>query len=1198
MTRFLSGLGALALGLVLLTSTRPSAGAAAGAKLDLLLPLGRIAYQTNEWIDVSVVRSAGEALPKETLTLTLTGTDGSKIAATFALPASKENRATEHLHVNGWLLRPGKFTVEASAGGATASKEIEVVSHVRQSSFRLINWGRAQKQQQLVQGEDSLGYNLFYGHGTGDDDANFLRAGVDFMSNCTMSGGHQMDLRSECDWSDPYVTRGGTMRVTRRAMIDRTRPNVPGVHFYDEPGLTWDKNAATGEVTPHMIPSQVRSYVAAFGHEPLSYHKVDPKNPENAARWKQWATWKLGFMDAAWKEAQFGVAQVRPDYLSVTQSQYGFSAYTDGYYFNVVRSLPVTSGHGGYHDYGPGYFNPSFTLEMARARDYAKPCWYLPTWYGNTTNEQYRLEQYLSFQTNIQGMMSPPDLEPAVNASARQGIVESNQLMKKLGPIFTTMPVTRPPVAMLYSLSQAIHTQTKDMQANYLHQMPQGLNLPFTYLAGRLLTDPFLVIVEEDILDGTLANEHKALVLTSIDYLDPAVVEALESFIQGGGVVLMTGDSTVAIKGAIKLPVTGGLPDQKLIDQLKAEKKDKELGQYYTTAKHIDGARPLAKAIKAELDKAGIKPLLEFQDEEKDARDQAVVVTRQAAGDVEYFFLVNATPDTKDPKNGLTPRSAISTVLLPNDGRPVYDAITGGAISPVKVVNGKLDGKAEANRPDVFHTGGKDPNKMWGVFGFGAGGMSVFARTARPIGGVRLSSPTVTRDLTQEKLPIRLDVAATLIDDKGRTLSGSAPLHIRVIDPLGVTRHELYQATKLGQYSVSLPLAANDPAGKWTVIVREMLNNSEDSLPFEYTPPKRARSIAGATPRAVYAANDLDNVFRFARLFHDVTIVKGTSKFNDAAAERVIKSLEPWGVRCKTMDLAAASKPRTITPEEARTWCGLQYAGKGQVKPGDANPINIAGFAVQGPVILLGNPDDNPIIKYLLTEKFLPYAPVKDTFPGAGRGMIAWQRDGIGRGQESVTLIAYDEAGMSEAVGSAFEAAAGIEPLTKWTLPQTDAISAAKTALGHAPAAEVAWTVPISYRDHVLGFTVAEGKLTAYAIHGDMTQIDTKGKAVNWLTLAPDKWQEVKKGFPATPEQTLTDAAKKQARADRMLKLASSQGGLTAVAYWGGTLRVVDDQGKVKTEQQLPQDVTALGWFDGKLIAGLADGRVMALIVK
>src|SRR5262249_38753327 len=155
-------------------------------------------------------------------------------------------------------------------------------------------------------------------------------------------------LRLECDWSDPLVVRGGTRRVVRRAFEDRTRPNVPGVHFYDEPGLTWAKHPVTGEFGPHDIATQMRAYKDAFRREPLEYHKADPTNPEHVARWRHWALWKLGFMDAAWKDSQYGVSRVRPDYLSVTQSQYGWSAFCDGYYFNVVRSLPITSGHGGY----------------------------------------------------------------------------------------------------------------------------------------------------------------------------------------------------------------------------------------------------------------------------------------------------------------------------------------------------------------------------------------------------------------------------------------------------------------------------------------------------------------------------------------------------------------------------------------------------------------------------------------------------------------------------------------------------------------------------------------------------------------------------------------------------------------------------------------------------------------------------------
>src|SRR5262249_39706509 len=208
-------------------------------------------------------------------------------------------------------------------------------------------------------------------------------------------------------------------------------------------------------------------------------------------------------------------------------------------------------------------------------------------------------------------------------------------------------------------------------------------------------------------------------------------------------------------------------------------------------------------------------------------------------------------------------------------------------------------------------------------FRFGPGQMRVFARTARVIGGVRATTPVVVRELSQEQSPIRLDIGAALVDTAGRVLSGSAPLHIRVIDPLGATRYELYRATQLGQFTLSLPLAANDPAGQWQVVVRELLSNTEDVVRFAYAPPLQVRSIVGATPRAVYAVNDRDNIFRFARLFHDVTIVKGTNPFNDAAVERLTRALLPWGVRCKVMDLKEAAKARTLTEEEAKTWCGL-----------------------------------------------------------------------------------------------------------------------------------------------------------------------------------------------------------------------------------------------------------------------------------
>ena len=73
-------------------------------------------------------------------------------------------------------------------------------------------------------------------------------------------------------------------------------------------------------------------------------------------------------------------------------------------------------------------------------------------------------------------------------------------------------------------------------------------------------------------LEGTFSQRHRSNTTSNLyldwtlsvecsvtrrrpcgDYLDPGVVKNLEDFAQRGGLVLLTGDSTVQIKGATKL---------------------------------------------------------------------------------------------------------------------------------------------------------------------------------------------------------------------------------------------------------------------------------------------------------------------------------------------------------------------------------------------------------------------------------------------------------------------------------------------------------------------------------------------------------------------------------------------------------------------------------------------------------------------
>src|SRR5262249_31005849 len=254
--------------------------------------------------------------------------------------------------------------------------------------------------------------------------------------------------------------------------------------------------------------------------------------------------------------------------------------------------------------------------------------------------------------------------------------------------------------------------------------------------------------------------------------------------------------------------------------------------------------------------------------------------------------------------------------------------------------------------------------------------------------------------------------------------------------------------------------------------------------------------------------------------------------------------------------LDEAAKSRRISEEDARTWIGLNYAARGQIKAGDGNPPALAGFAVQGPVILVGNPEDHPIIKFLQTERLLPYSPNSANFPGRGGGMFAGQPDGSGAGQESITLIAYDEAGMSEAVGSFYEAVAGIEPLTRWKLPEADVITPAKTAPDLAPAATVAWALKLPDRGEAIK---ANGDGLQVLTHdSSLSTVTITGKLTGRQVLSTEKAGQTRKSLTPGEDRVAVAAAKKQERPDRLVKLSAVGSGKVAVAYWGGTLGIVD----------------------------------------
>ncbi|MCL2701487.1 MAG: hypothetical protein FWE88_07320, partial [Phycisphaerae bacterium] len=854
-------------------------------ELTLFFPQNRSAFQTNELIDVSVIRSGEGALPAGAVTLVLAEADGkSTMTFVFGLKAG-DGSATDNLRLNGWMIKPGAYTLTATMGDASDKADIDVFSHIRRSTYRTIQWNGPRGDNMKGHGEGGLEINLMFG---GVEEIS-IREKMDIMGIMAMGGGHQHDLNLECDWSDPNVYIGAIQRAMDRGLPFRTMPNAIGVHLHDEPGLTWNRHPHLkndkGEsvMTHHDIASQRRAYASAFGKEQTWVNEIDTADPASLADWTQINDFKMRYMDAFWKASRDAIERIKPGMLAVTQTVYGWPFLYDGYYFNVARSMPVISGHGGYNDSGLMNLNATYYLECSLPRQWDKPTWYLPEW-GNYTSEQYLLEHYMSFITGIQGLEVPPQMNP--KARGAEGVTQANRTVLRLGTIFAKPAFTRQDVAILYSKSDTYFRKSAVQQGH----------LSMVYLACKIIQQPTTVVLEEDVLDGTLAAAHKAVIVCGVEYLDPGVVDALADFARNGGLVLVTDEVKVNIPGAIALDastrslnaevwkayvdVMNTLPDNaaRLARRI-------ELAGWAVWLKAVD---PLAKSLKEKLAAAKIAPAF--------LSDNPLIAPgRQVRGEIEYIFAVNFVmaghlPDSFADQPG--PTSA--TITLPDTGRPIYEAMAGKDLTKAFA---KANGGVSA------------------TIDFAAGDMKIFARPARPIGGVLVAAPVVNFDLTREgQPPIVMNFAATLVDAKNQVISGTAPLQIVVKDPAGAVRYDLFRATDAGTCAVELPLAANDAAGTWTVTVTDLLAGTTGNATFDFKPLTRARNLAGATHRAVFFGDDKTNIYRFFRDQRAVIIAVGDSDYNLAAAERLAAAIKPYNINA-TIVKAKDVPARELTEE-------------------------------------------------------------------------------------------------------------------------------------------------------------------------------------------------------------------------------------------------------------------------------------------
>ena len=141
-------------------------------------------------------------------------------------------------------------------------------------------------------------------------------------------------------------------------------------------------------------------------------------------------------------------------------------------------------------------------------------------------------------------------------------------------------------------------------------------------------------------------------------------MKALEDFAAGGGRVLLTADCTLAIKGGTKLSVGPRMPDQEKIDEIMKANKCKSLDRS-RRSRSTWMARCRWRRLFDQLAKAGNTPRI------LDSTIPTIAASRQAAGDIEYFFAVNATPDreARDEKGEPVNNGLLATAATLHAGR-------------------------------------------------------------------------------------------------------------------------------------------------------------------------------------------------------------------------------------------------------------------------------------------------------------------------------------------------------------------------------------------------------------------------------------------------------------------------------------------------------------------------------------------------
>ncbi len=517
-------------------------------------------------------------------------------------------------------------------------------------------------------------------------------------------------------------------------------------------------------------------------------------------------------------------------------------------------------------------------------------------------------------------------------------------------------------VAILYSQTQrAFEHSYYSSEWGGIDPLAQALSEPFhrgtqfirvesafsALLAAHLPPD---IITEGGILNGKLAS-YKGLFITGIELpLPAAVLTALQAYIQKGGLVFTDTLCKTEIPGAIKLGC-----DFDLV--------------------RVGWGDEVYRGIKRQT--ARIRPALEAALGNRfpgrpDCDSPDVYLSNSKWGG-SAFLTVAGDRIVKDTSfNGHYSREPVlATVRLAGPRPVVYD------LFELRKVDVETDTGASRFQADLTRVGAK-----------------LYAVLPEDIAApdLQISSAVTAGESLAATVGVR--------SDKGTPVDILAPVELTLLDPAGATRQRIYRAVK-GKEPLreTFKIAANDPAGEWRVIARELFGGRAVEASF---------AVAARTDAPLPAARELPDV-----VVYDAERVRQFL----AAAKKVVVPYEP--------DRNPAGSPSrrgaSLTPTNA-VFATLQALGI----PGTPLSVDAAEFVRRqnGPKIVFSGhaviadvAGTSSLVASLTELGILPVRVTRD-FPGPGRGVLMHVVSPFRYGFDAVIVSGGDQSGLEKALAA------------------------------------------------------------------------------------------------------------------------------------------------------------------------------------